>query len=357
MEKKRVLLDLSVLKHPYCGLGQIALNYVRLINESDTESLPFRLVLLVPKPYYGCCGNKVDYVPRKRIYHWLPFLYPKVELWHAMHQLSPFFPYSRQTKYLLTLHDFNFMYEKADKVREKYRRRVQHKINRADYITCISRFTAVELDRHMVRPAGTPVEVIYNGVEFAPANAHDKQIAGVSCNKPFFFSIGEIKEKKNFLAIVRMMEHLPQYQLYIAGNDSTAYAGQCRSYIAEHRLSNVRLLGVVSNEERLWLYRHCEAFLFPSLFEGFGLPVIEAMAYSKPVFSSPATSLTEIGDKYACFFSDFEPQHMAKTVISKLPELKTEKALEAAKKYAETFSYEKHFTTYLQLYKHLLNEK
>ena len=357
MEKKRVLIDLSVLKHPYCGLGQIALNYVRLINATDTASLPFRFVLLVPRAYYGCCGDKVDYVPRKRIYHWLPFLYPKVDLWHAIHQLSPFYPYSKQTKYLLTIHDFNFMYEKSDKVQDKYHRRVQQKINRADYITCISHFTSSELNRWMQKPAMTPVEVIYNGVEFASDGCVARRPDSLTEDKQFFFSIGEIKEKKNFLAIIRMMEYIPDYQLYIAGNDSTAYADLCREYIATHKLSNVRLLGIVSNEERLWLYRHCKAFLFPSLFEGFGLPVVEAMAYRKPVFSSSATSLSEIGDRHVCFFPGFDAAQMAQTVIKELPALSSQTALDEAQKYAQTYSYNKHFNMYLNLYKKLLDEK
>ena len=60
--------------------------------------------------------------------------------------------------------------------------------------------------------------------------------------------------------------------------------------------------------------RHCEAFLFPSLFEGLGLPVIEAMSHGKPVFSSMQTSLSEIAGEYAFAFDSFEPELMARTV-------------------------------------------
>ncbi len=357
MTNKRVLIDLSVLKHPYCGLGQIALNYIRLINATDTAALPFRIVLLVPKSFYGCCGDKVDYVPRKRIYHWLPFLYPKVDVWHAIHQLSPFMPYSADTKYLLTIHDFNFMYEKTDKIKEKYRRRVQHKIERADYITCISHFTATELASLMHKPAETPVQVIYNGVEFAPEGAKEAKPSAVLTDKPFLFSIGEIKEKKNFLAIIRMMRQMPDYRLYIAGNDQTAYADTCRRYIKKYGINNAFLLGIVNNAERQWLYNHCTAFLFPSLFEGFGLPVIEAMGHRKPVFSSSATSLNEIGGNHVAFFEDFVPEHMAEQVMTQLPSLQTDTALDESEAYARSFSYDKHFQSYIQLYKHLLDEQ
>ncbi len=353
--QKKVLLDLSVLKHPYCGLGQIALNYVRLINSLDTTRLPFRFVLLVPRKYYGCCGDKADYVPRKRLYKFLPWLYPKVDVWHAIHQLSSFRPYSHDTRYLLTIHDFNFMYEKSKKVADQYHRRVQARINRADFITCISQFTETELHRWMTVPADTPVRVIYNGVEFASAEEMSYKPVQVSTDKPFFFSIGEIKEKKNFLAIVRMMQYMPDYHLYLAGKDNTPYAEQIRLYIKQNGICNVTLLGIVSNEERLWLYRYCAAFLFPSLFEGFGLPVIEAMAELKPVFSSPFTSLKEIGGNYAFFFNeDFEPQQMANTVKDGLCNV-TKGHLKAQQKYAHSYQYNIHFNNYIKLYTQLCN--
>lgn len=354
IEKKKVLLDLSVLKHPYCGLGQVALNYIRTINLIDTDSLPFRFVLLVPRNYYGCCGDKVDYVPRKRYYKLLPFLYPKVQVWHAIHQLSSFRPYSRQTKYLLTVHDLNFMYEKSDKVARQYKSRVQKRIDRADRICCISNFTKSELYRYMNVPKDTPVSVIYNGVEFADANAAECCPRLIDPAQPFFFSIGEMKEKKNFMSIVKMMRYMPDRQLYLAGNDRTDYANLIRKYISQNGINNVRLLGFVSDEERVWLYRHCDAFLFPSLFEGFGLPVIEAMSHGKPVFSSMQTSLSEIAGEYAFAFRSFEPEQMATTVRCNLPLFSEQRRLSEIE-YAHTFSYTKHFNQYIEIYKSLCN--
>lgn len=355
-EKKKVLLDLSVLKHPYCGLGQIALNYLRIIRDMDTSTLPFRFVLLVPKKYFGFCGDKVDYVPRKRIFKWLPFLYPKVDVWHAIHQLSPFFPYSSQTKYLLTIHDFNFMYEKEGKVKQKYINKVQKRIDMADKIVCISKFTRTELTRWMHTADTTPVEVVYDGVEFSQPTDTAIRPIKVSEDKPFFFSIGEMKEKKNFLAIIRMMEYLPQYNLYIAGNAGTPYADECRRYIETHQLRNVTLLGFISNEERRWLYSNCEAFLFPSLFEGFGLPVIEAMSFGKPVFSSSETSLSEIGDQYAYFFKSFDAKAMAQLVEDNLPKFPTDPIRQKEQEYAFTYTYEKHFDRYIEIYSEMCNE-
>ena len=358
IQKKKVLIDLSVLKHPYCGLGQIALNYLRLINSLDTDELPFRIVLLVPRKYFGCCGNKVDYVPRKRIYKFLPWLYPKVDVWHAIHQLSPFMPYSSHTRYLLTIHDFNFMYEKSDKVSAQYKQRIQRRIDLAQTVVCISEFTKSELYKYMHVEDNLPVRVIYDGVEFPQKDVlvAQPEFVAPQHSKQFFFSIGEVKEKKNFLSIVKMMKYFPERHLYIAGKDNAPYADTIRKYISDNNLSNVTLTGIVSNSARLWLYQHCEAFLFPSLFEGFGLPVIEAMSLGKPVFCSKETSLKEIGGNQACFFTSFEAEEMAQLIKDNLTQLQEQQAVQARADYARRFNYDKHFKQYLDLYTQLCND-
>ena len=72
--------------------------------------------------------------------------------------------------------------------------------------------------------------------------------------------------------------------------------------------------GPVDEPTKWWLYAHCEAFLFPSLSEGFGLPVVEAMHVGKPVFLSNLTSLPEIGGREAVYFVDFEPDTLVETL-------------------------------------------
>ncbi|MDR1503135.1 MAG: glycosyltransferase [Prevotella sp.] len=84
------------------------------------------------------------------------------------------------------------------------------------------------------------------------------------------------------------------------------------------KIGNVFLSGVIDAPEKVWMYRNCEAFLFPSKFEGFGLPLIEAMLFGKPVFSSRYTSLPEVGNKYAFFWDNFDAKHMKEVVEKNL---------------------------------------
>ena len=89
--------------------------------------------------------------------------------------------------------------------------------------------------------------------------------------------------------------------------------------------------------------------LFPSIAEGFGLPVIEAMQWGKPVFCSDKTSLPEIGSTHAHYFTDFDPDRMAAVVSEGLKNFNEERADEE-RAYAATFSYEKHMQQYIDLF-------
>ena len=143
------------------------------------------------------------------------------------------------------------------------------------------------------------------------------------------------------------MDRLPDYRLLIAGNDNTPYARQLRAQL--HRHPNVSLIGIVSDSQRRWLYSHCTALLFPSIAEGFGLPIIEAMQWGKPVFCSNRTSLPEIGSTHAHYFLDFDPDHMADLVRRNLAEY-NDRLADEARSYAASFSYEKHMQQYVSLY-------
>ena len=116
-------------------------------------------------------------------------------------------------------------------------------------------------------------------------------------------------------------------------------------------MKNVHLLGLVSEAQKVWLYRHCEAFVFPSLFEGFGLPVVEAMLFRKPVICSHETSLVEIGSKYVSFFEKGYPAEPSAQLIRQAIEQATPERLEEAFKYATSFSWRNHMDAYLRLYR------
>jgi glycosyltransferase involved in cell wall biosynthesis len=101
--------------------------------------------------------------------------------------------------------------------------------------------------------------------------------------------------------------------LVLAGARSP-YSLEIAAQAESRGLDNVQVLHDISDSQKAWLLAHCEAFLFPSLTEGFGLPPLEAMHFGKPVFLSRLTSLPEVGGDAANYFDSFEPVAMRRTI-------------------------------------------
>jgi len=340
-----LLIDLSILRHPYCGLGQLALGYGNYYAaRPDFFPADCTVTLLVPRDWVGRFGDHVQYLVCRDIYRFCPWLVPHYDVWHSIHQLTPFRP-AGSTRRILTVHDVNFVYEKQGAKRRRYIRRLQRECDSAAEVCFISRFSMNDALR-FVDLHGRQGHVVYSGaasIDGVPQQQPD----GIPQDKPFLLSLGVLKPKKNTHTLLPMMEHLEGYNLVIAGDGHGDYADGLRRYADTH--PNVFVAGAVSDPERNWLFAHCAGFLFPSLFEGFGRPVIEAFQWGKPVFCSTCTSIPEFGAEHAFYFSDFTPLHMAQTVSGGLAVF-DEKRRQAEQEYAASFSYDRHMQQYLNLY-------
>ena len=116
----------------------------------------------------------------------------------------------------------------------------------------------------------------------------------------------------------------------------------------------LRLIGPISEAEKSWYYQNCYAFAFPSLSEGFGLPVAEAMSVGKPVFLSDKTALPEIGKDVAFYFSDFNEVRMQNVFISGMELYKKNTAWQKGSGNAALiFCWQKAASQYIDLYRSL----
>jgi glycosyltransferase involved in cell wall biosynthesis len=140
-----------------------------------------------------------------------------------------------------------------------------------------------------------------------PLSGASTQPAFISKNDPFLLYVGTAFPHKNLASLVKIMPELlekhPDLKLVLAGKKEQYYA-KLEKLIDKRNLSdNIITPGFVSDNELKWLYSHCQAYVFPSLSEGFGLPGLEAMAHNAPVVSSNATCLPEIYGNAALFFN------------------------------------------------------
>jgi len=153
------------------------------------------------------------------------------------------------------------------------------------------------------------------------------------------------------------MKKFPDYDLIIAGDNDSAYAKGILEQVAELGLTGrIHLPGKISEQDKYWLYSRCRAFLFPSLAEGFGMPVIEAMLLGKPVFTSTFASLPEIGGLFAFYWQNFDPDHMAEVMQKGLAEHDLQPNEFSAKmiRYAQKFSWNECIDNYFSMYKEVI---
>lgn len=349
--RKKVLVDLSSLKHLNCGLGQVAKNYGLYFKE-HAAGLDMEIHLLVPEKFMGAFGNDVVYHNCQSVLSRIRIGLMAFDVWHSIHQLTRFKPGFMTRNVVLTVHDLNFVYEKTPDRQKKYFRRLGSKTGRADKLVCISEFAKNDLIRYM--HVEKPVEVLYNGVEFMQ-DVQDSKPASVPDGCRFLFTIGQMLPKKNFHVLLDAMKLMPEYTLFMAGSRNTDYAAKIEQRIKDEHIDNVHVLGEISHSEKVWMYRHCEAFVFPSLFEGFGLPVIEALNFGRPVVSSDKTSLKEIGEGHVFFLDGFEPEQIAAAVRRAVKEYGDKPELaDANRQYAESFTYDRHMSRYVNIYRELM---
>ncbi|MBN2022632.1 MAG: glycosyltransferase family 4 protein [Pirellulales bacterium] len=218
--------------------------------------------------------------------YWMPF---------SMGIVSPF----KRIKTIVTVHDLLvFQHPK----RLPWRRRIPRKygmrkaIAYADAIVCVSEFTKQQLYLlfgHVI--ADKKIDVIYEGYKVAPTEC-ERTHAILDQREPFLLIVGVNKNMEFLLRCFHRLrrEHGYAGKLYIVGNIGSHK--EIPLAIRRYDLhQSVRCLGFVDDAELPSLYRACDAFVFPSDYEGFGLPILEASYYGARICTSDAASLAEVG--------------------------------------------------------------
>jgi glycosyltransferase involved in cell wall biosynthesis len=181
-------------------------------------------------------------------------------------------------------------------------------LRRADHIFAVSQASRRDLARNF-GVAENKISVIYNAVderflkEALPADA-DRILERHAVTSPYVLYAGNIKPQKNLprlieaFAVVKeeLRDHpeLGQLKLLVIGEALTRHADLRRSVVRARVREDVRFLGFVPQSVLRVFYARARAFLFPSLYEGFGLPPLEAMAHGTPVLTSNVSSLPEV---------------------------------------------------------------
>lgn len=349
---KRYLLDLHRLRHnPYNGLYSFSCSLAESLLDLAASDEKFYFYL--PAEKFGMFGNKPEYVTHKRLHKFFQFGTSKFDVWHLTTGISQYKPFNTKTKVVYTIHDVNFLIEEPNNVKQTKRtlQLMQKNIDRADHIVFISKF-AREFASGYLDFNNKQTSIIYNGYSIKEYPAFNEPV--YSPSKPFLFSVSLVQPRKNFHVLPSLLVG-NDYELVIAGLNHFDYSKKIMEEASKFNVQDrVKLIGAVDEEHKYWYLKNCEAFMFPSIAEGFGIPPLEAMHFGKPVFLSDQTSLPEVGGEAAYYFSNFDPAYMQNVFKKGLTDYKENKRKESIIAHAKKFSWAKSANDYLSVYRQLL---
>ncbi|MFA6593667.1 MAG: glycosyltransferase family 1 protein [Candidatus Buchananbacteria bacterium] len=322
------------------GVGHYTYNLVKnlLLQDKQNQYVLFFDFGFTDLNYFQSAKVKIVRYPLSRYRRYLPFFYSQFLVGEFINRqkvdvcLFPanIIPFSYRGRAVVTVHDLAvYLYPELfpDRLINFDRRYlVPRSLRRADRIIAVSENTKRDIIK-LFHIATDRIEVIYEGVELT---CHPEQSEGSqgetgdsllrfhstqnnNNHEKYLLYLGTIEPRKNLVRLIKAFKKLKQEEpaardlkLFLAGKNGWkneevfAALEQVNTELQEEA---IRYLGYVSAGKKHELLSRAEVFVFPSLYEGFGLPVAEAMAYGLPVITSGAGSLPEVGGE-AVFYID-----------------------------------------------------
>jgi glycosyltransferase involved in cell wall biosynthesis len=269
-------------------------------------------------------------------------------------------------KKILTIHDLSFLrYPEFFSARKNFWHQglnIKKLVDKYDMIVAISENTKIDLMELLHIPEDK-IMVIYSGLNqeadnITPSEAK-KFKEKYSLNERFILYLGAIEPRKNVGGLVEAYnllrdKHLPltDYQLVLAGARGWKNKSVYKQVADSLYRDDIKFLGYVSRAERNWLYSNASLFVYPSYYEGFGFPPLEAMSHRLATITSDVSSLPEVVGSAALTVNPFSTLDLARAIETllldaNLRESYASKGLERAK----LFSWPKTADNYLNLFK------
>ncbi|RZS99281.1 glycosyltransferase family 4 protein [Aquimarina brevivitae] len=239
-----------------------------------------------------------------------PVKVPKCDVFWSPHFNAPLFPVNAKIK-IVTIHDINHLANPHyfSLLKRKWAKLLYYNaICKSKKIITVSNFSKLEILKHF-NIAPNKIVVIPGGIHQDFAKNSDKRKIDTLPEKYILF-VGNIKPHKNLITLLKAYVQLNDeikslYRIVILGRKDGFITGDPTifEFISKHHLQDkVIFTGQVADDTVPSIYKTANLFVFPSLYEGFGLPLLEAMACGIPVISSNSTSLPEVGGEAVLYF-------------------------------------------------------
>ncbi|MFW6351703.1 MAG: glycosyltransferase family 4 protein [Bacteroidota bacterium] len=284
-----------------------------------------------------------------------------IDLFHGLSGEIPIRRARNKIPVLVTVHDLIFLrfpqfYSLFDRV--VHRIKARHACRNADFIVAVSDQTRHDvIDFFDVSPE--KVKVIYQGCQDVFKKRLSKEQVDEVRRKyglpeNYIFNVGTIEERKNILVGVKAMRDMDSHLVVVGGE--TPYFQRINRYISQNGMEKkVSFLRNVSNEELAALYQGAAVFIYPSLFEGFGIPIIEAIHSNTPVITSKGGCFSEAGGPGSIYVNPNDPEELAFQIRRVLNDETLRKSMvQSGLQHVEKFSDQNIAENYMKLYNWLL---
>lgn len=288
-----------------------------------------------------------------------------IQLFHGLSNELPFDIHKTGIKSVVTIHDLLFLrypelYPATD--RKIYNIKFNYACKAADKVIAVSQQTANDI-RDFYGIPEEKITVVYQSCndQFKrpwPAGSLEKLNQKYKLPQDYILNVGTIEKRKNALQILKAMQqlrHKLDLHLVIVGK-ATPYLEEIRQYAKENGLADrLTVLHNVSYEDLPLLYRAAKLFVYPSIFEGFGIPIIEALYSGVPVVTSKGSCFREAGGSESMYADPYDSEELAQCIEQGL----TDSALRARMvshgfEHAHSFDNEAIAANIMRVYKELV---
>lgn len=378
---QRIAIDYTPAFEQSGGIGRVVREFTIALAELD-DAKAYRLFVAgaragqlppAPAPNFEWRPTAISLRWLVRLWRqaWLPLpvelVTGKVDLFHATDFILPHTLSSTRT--LLTVHDLSFI-----RVPETASPRLKafldavfpRSVERADHVLATSLVTKNDLVDLYKTPADK-ITVLYSGVDQRFRRVEDDRTLQSICQKygltgfDYALSVGTVQPRKNYSGVIRALAEARAsgLDLHYAIAGSTGWLEEeMRQTITSTGMKDyVHLLGYVDDQDLPALYSASRMLLMPSLYEGFGLPVLEAMACGAPVITSKTSSLPEVAGDAAILIEPTNPAEIRDAMLAvETNATLREQMVQKGYRQAKSFTWRRNASQLLSVYQSLLED-
>ena len=318
----KIGIDIRSTLKKTTGIGKYTFNLINALAKADSGNeyyLYSRKKILDFKRKLPCLPGKnfshrVDYFKRGP-----GALLPDVDVFHtSSYDLKK----PKKARYIVTIHDViikSYPYGHSKKTIKEIDEKLTRTLGEADALVADSHNTKSDLMR-FYGVDETRIQVIYPGVNMSKAKPWTGTVQGLALDMPYILFVGTLEPRKNVDGLIKAFdllkkEHGIKHKLYIAGMKGWMFDSIFKTYEESEFKKDIVFKGYVDEEKLAALYQQASLFVYPSFYEGFGFPIIEAFSYGVPVVTSKTSSCGEIAGDGALLVDPSDHREIGKAML------------------------------------------